>query len=55
MNKLRDNHSNWREQLQRLEEDILKVVVRYTVQEDETDRGKLGVEREKELVEGPME
>jgi hypothetical protein len=48
VDKFSDNHRNWREQLQRLEEDIAKVDVRYTVQEDETERGKVRVEREKE-------
>jgi len=33
-----DNHHNWREHIQRLEKDILKVVVRYSEQNDETQR-----------------
>jgi hypothetical protein len=40
VDKFRDKDSNWRENMQRVEEDIPKVAVSYTVQEDETERGK---------------
>jgi len=32
---------NWRKDIERLEEDILKVAVSYSEQEEETERGKL--------------
>jgi hypothetical protein len=34
-----------------VEEDILKITVSYTLQEHETDRGKVKIEREQEWVE----
>ena len=37
-----------------MEEDILKFAVNYNLQEDETERGKLRVEREYEWVEWTM-
>jgi septum formation topological specificity factor MinE len=49
-----DNYHNWREHIQRLEEDILKVVVRYCEQKDETERDNVRFEREQEWVEMPM-
>ena len=51
MGKFIDKRGNWREQIQRVEEDILKVAVSYSVQESERERGKLRVEREQEWVE----
>ena len=51
MFKFRDNDGNWRELKQRVEEDILKVAVRYNVQEDEAERRSLRVKREKESFE----
>jgi hypothetical protein len=51
LGKFRDKDGNWREQIERLEEDILKVAVSYSVQEDETERRKVRVEREWEWVE----
>jgi len=51
LNKFRDNVGNWREQIQRVEVDILKVAFRYSVQEDETERNELKVKRQ-ESVEG---
>jgi len=41
LDKFRDNVGNWREQIQRVKEDILKVAVLCSMQEDETERGKL--------------
>jgi hypothetical protein len=35
LNTFRDKDGNWTEHIQRVEEDILKVVVRYRVQEEE--------------------
>ena len=52
MDKFRDKVGNWRRQIQRVEEDILKVAVCYSVQEDETDRGKVKAEREQERDKG---
>jgi hypothetical protein len=49
--KIRDKDDNWREHIDGLEEDTLKVAVSYSVQEDETFRWKLGVAREQEPVE----
>ena len=37
-----------------MEEDIPKIAVRYSVQEEETERGKERVEREQEWFEGFM-
>ena len=48
MVKFRGNDDNWRDQTQRVEEDRLKIAVRYSVQEDETERGKLRFVREQE-------
>ena len=50
MDKFRDKDGNCRENFQRGEEDIPKVAVSYTLQEDETERGKLKLE---EWFEGP--
>jgi len=52
LNKIRDNIGNWREQIHRVEKDILKVAVRYSVQGEKTERGKLRVLREPERVQG---
>jgi hypothetical protein len=46
------NDGNCREQIQRVEEDIPKVAVRYSMQEDETKRGEVGVEREQKGSKG---
>jgi hypothetical protein len=46
LEKFRNNDSSWREHIQRVEEEIMKDVVRYTVQEDDRERGKLRDERE---------
>jgi hypothetical protein len=43
MYKFIDKDGNWTERIQRVEEDIPKVAVRYSVQENETKRGKLRV------------
>jgi len=45
LNKFRDKDGNWREHNQRVEEELPKVAFSYTVQEDETERGKLRVDR----------
>jgi len=42
------------EHIQRVLEDIPKVTVSYSVQEDETERGKVTGERQPEWDEGPM-
>jgi len=52
LDKFIDKDGNWREQ--RVEEDKLKVIVRYSVLGDETERGKVKVEREQEWDEGTM-
>ena len=54
MDKFRDKDGNWRENIQRVEEDIPKVVGSYNVLGDDTQRGKVKFEREKECAEGPM-
>jgi hypothetical protein len=55
LDKFRDKDGNWREHIQRVEEDILMIAVRYSVQEEERERGgNLRVEREQECVEGTM-
>ena len=54
MDKFRDKNGNWRENIQWVEEDIPKVAVSYSVQEGETERGKVKYEREQEWLEGPM-
>jgi len=54
LNKNGDNVDNWCEQIRPLKENILKVAVRYSVQEDETEREKLRVVREQERVEGTV-
>ena len=54
MDKFRDKDGNWRENIQRVEEDIPKVVGSYNVLEDDTERGKVKFEREQEWAEGPM-
>jgi hypothetical protein len=46
LGKFRDNFGKRREQ--RLGEDIMNVAVSYSVQEDDTERGKLRFEREQE-------
>jgi len=46
--KFRDNDGNWRDLTQRVEEDKLKIAVRYSVQEDEIERGKVRIVREQE-------
>jgi hypothetical protein len=53
VDKFRDKVGNWRENIQRVEEDVPKVAISYTVQEDESEKGKVKFERE-ECVEGPM-
>jgi hypothetical protein len=52
MDKFRDKDGNWRESIQRVEEDIPKVAVSYSVQEDETERGKVKLERERNESKG---
>jgi hypothetical protein len=54
MDKFRDKDGNWRENIHQVEKDIPKLAVSYTLQEDETERGKMKFEREEEWVEGPM-
>jgi hypothetical protein len=49
---LRDKDGNWREQ--RVEEDIPKVAVRYSMQDDGTGSGEVTAEREQEWVGGAM-
>jgi len=49
-----DKGGNWTEHIQRVEEDIPKVAVRYSVQEDETEKGKVRVERVQEWDEGTV-
>jgi hypothetical protein len=46
LGKFRDNNGSWKEHIQWLEEDILKVDANYILQEDQTERGKVRVERE---------
>ena len=45
--KFRDNDGNWRENIQRVEEEKPKVAVSYAVQEDEAERGKVKFEMER--------
>jgi len=40
--KFTDKEGNWRKDIQRVEEDIMKFAVRYSVQEDEWQRGGVG-------------
>ena len=40
MDKFRDKVANWRENIQRVEEDVPKVVVSYSLQEGETESVK---------------
>jgi len=47
MDKFRDEDGNWRENIQRVEEDIPKVAVSYALQEDEAERGKVKFGRER--------
>jgi hypothetical protein len=54
LDKFRDKDGNWTEYIQRVEEDMLKVAVRYNVQEDDTERGKVRVERQQEWNEWSM-
>jgi hypothetical protein len=42
-NKFRGKFGNWTEHIRQLEEDILKVAVHFSVQEDETEKWKLRV------------
>jgi len=51
LGKFIDKGGNWKEYIQRVEEDILKVAVSYSVQEGDTEEGKLRVDREREWVE----
>jgi hypothetical protein len=48
LRKFRDKDGNWREQIQRLGDNIPKVAVSYSMQEDDTERGKFRVERAQE-------
>jgi hypothetical protein len=41
MNTFRDIDGNWREHIQRVEGDMPKVAVSYTLQEGVTERGKV--------------
>jgi len=43
MDKFRDKDGNWIEHIQRVEEDIPKVAVRYRVQGDERERERAGL------------
>ena len=52
MDKFRDKDGNWRENLQRVEEDMPKFAITYSVLEDETEGGKVKLEMEQELYEG---
>ena len=49
--KFRDKDVNWRGHVVRVEENILKVSVSYSMQEEETESWKVNVEREQEWVE----
>ena len=51
---MRDNDGNWRGHIERLEEDIPKVAVNYSVLEDDTERGKVKLEREQGWFQGPI-
>jgi len=51
LGKFRDEDGNWRENIDRLEKDILKVSVSSSVQECETERFKVSFEREQEVGE----
>jgi hypothetical protein len=51
LDKFRGNDGNWREHIQWLEEDIVKVAV-CPLQNDEPERSKMRAEREQEWVEG---
>jgi len=55
LGKFRDNDVKWRENVQRLEKDIPKGAVIYTVQGGETERGKLRVWKERFRVDGTVE
>ena len=52
MDKFRGKGGNWIENNQRVEQDILKFVVSYSMQEDETERGKLKLEKERNWSKG---
>ena len=54
MDKFRDKDGNWRENIEWVEEDIPKVAVNYSVLEDDTERGKVKLEREQGWFQGPM-
>jgi hypothetical protein len=54
LDKFRDKDADWREHIERVEEDKLKVAVRYRLQEDETERGEVRVERVTEWVDGTV-
>jgi hypothetical protein len=47
MDKFRDKDGNWRENVQRVEEDIPEFAVSYSVQEDEKEKGKVKFERKR--------
>jgi len=55
LDKFRENKGSWIEHIERVVEDIPKVTVGYSVQEDVTERGKVTGERQPEWDEGPME
>jgi len=52
MDKFRDKDGNWRENIQRMEEDIPKFAITYSVPKDETQGDKVKLEMEQEWVEG---
>ena len=52
LDKFRDKDGNRTEHIQWVEEDIPKVAVSYILQEDETERGEVRVERVTEWGEG---
>jgi len=58
LDKFRDKDGNWRGHIQRVEEDIPKVAVCYSVQDDECEStregAKVKVEREQESEKGTM-
>jgi hypothetical protein len=52
LDKFRDKDGNWRENMQRVEEDIPNVALSYIVQEDDRERSKVKFESEQERIEG---
>jgi hypothetical protein len=48
LDKFIDKDGNWREHIQRVEEDKLKLVLSYSARETRERRGKVRVEREQE-------